>query len=244
MEPAARRKLMYVASFVVLANTLDLLSTYAVSPNLAEEWNVLQRVYGLGWPGLVAAKLLGGGLAILGYFYYLRHRRECYPEPGASFRTFCRAFAYGTAHHPAPQSHPMAGPCGAPDESRRTPGELSGALGPVPALMHLGVNLGYFWAGMQALVVWVAVENILLGMGIAMPVRFWSELGYHMLQSAVVGGLVLARFFTGNYRRYQTLAQRSTPPCPLTAERHADMNPEPSSELVSASAFDKPARLC
>ncbi|MGC8667464.1 MAG: hypothetical protein ACP5VE_05055 [Chthonomonadales bacterium] len=235
MEPATQRKFTAAVFFVVLANTLDLLSTYMVSPNLADEWNVLQRVYGLGWPGLVAAKLLGGGLAILGYLYYLRHRLECYPPRGASFRAFCRAFAYGPPAHACADlvSDP---PREAAVSQSETPAAVRvRAYCSTPSWMHLGVNLGYFWAGMQGLVVWVAVENILLTLGIAVPLRSWSELGYHMLQSAVVGGLVLLRFFAGNYRRYRLMDAWADVP---DASRIRGDAP------ASAPAFDKPVRLC
>ena len=73
------------AAIVVAANAIDLASTYYVSPDLANEWNVLERIFGLGWAGLIIAKLLGGAFAIAGYGYYLRYREQCYPSAGARF---------------------------------------------------------------------------------------------------------------------------------------------------------------
>ena len=240
MKPATKRKFLAVIAFITLANVLDLLSTYVVSPNLAEEWNVLQRVYGLGWPGLLAAKLLGGTLAILGYWYYLRHRRACYPPPGASFRTFCRAFAYGhspdilAAHDHCSTGGVIENPAEDSVSARAEASEV-GRSCEAGRWTHLIVNLGYFWAGMQALVVWVAIENMLLGVGIAVPLRAWWETGYHMLQSGVVGGLVLVRFFVGNYRRYQRIT------APGSGVHPAD---DTAGAPLAAQTFDKPVRLC
>ena len=67
MSLGDRRKLLCVAALVILANLFDLASTYFASPDLSGEWNILQRFFGLGWAGLVGAKLLGGWLAITGY---------------------------------------------------------------------------------------------------------------------------------------------------------------------------------
>jgi hypothetical protein len=75
----------------------------------------------------------------------------------------------------------------------------------IPVGPHLGVNLGYFWAGMQGLVLWVALDNMLLRAGILFPFRQHSELGYHLFQSLVVGAVVLQRFYAVNYRRYVAL---------------------------------------
>src|SRR5207249_1651898 len=74
------------------------------------------------------------------------------------------------------------------------------------AWRRLAVNLGYFWTGMQALVVWVAIDNLLLGRGLAVPLRHLSETGYHFGQSWVVAGFVLGRFYWGNYRTYQRVS--------------------------------------
>src|SRR5947207_15774185 len=90
-----RSKLLLAAAIVVAANGIDLATTYYVSPDLANEWNVLQRYFGLGWAGLIIAKLLGGAFAIAGYGYYLRYREQCYPSAGARFGEFCRYFAFG-----------------------------------------------------------------------------------------------------------------------------------------------------
>lgn len=170
-------KLFAVSFLVIFANMLDLLSTYVVSPDLANEWNVLERVFGLGWVGLICAKIIGGTIAIAGYYYYLSYRRSCYPTAGADFDSFCRSFAYG-------------------HRSRKKD---------VYFLRYLFVNLGYFWAGMQFLIFWVALDNILLKFGIVFPLRQYSEMGYHLFQSMIVASVVLFRFYHGNYSRYLKL---------------------------------------
>ncbi len=181
MAASPRTKLLIVAALIILANLLDLASTYCASPDLAEEWNALERVFGLGWAGLIMAKLVGGGLAVAGYAWYLRYRTACYPPSGADFHGFCRFLAYG-----APDSGPAMR--SRPDAWRR-----------------VAMNLGYFWAGMQALVVWVAIDNLLLRYGISASMRRQSETGYHMIQSVVIAAAVLARFYLGNYRRYREM---------------------------------------
>src|SRR2546423_11110480 len=95
MSATDRRRLLIVAALVLVANGLDLASTYLASPDLADEWNVLERLMGLGWTGLVCAKLIGGWIAIVGYAYYLRQRTACYPLPGATRSAFLRFFAFG-----------------------------------------------------------------------------------------------------------------------------------------------------
>jgi hypothetical protein len=185
MPDSARRNLYLVVAFVLTANCLDLVSTYAVSPDLANEWNILERHFGLGWPGIVCAKLLGCWLAILGYAFYLRNRAACYPPPGADCDSFCRYLTFG-----------------------RMISWVGGWSG-FSSGKHLGVNLGYFWAGMQGLVVWVALDNWLLRYGLYSPMRRHTEIGYHLLQSAVIASMVMLRFYLGNYRRYCLLAQRA-----------------------------------
>lgn len=177
-----RRKMMLAAIVVVLANSIDLISTWVASPDLANEWNVLQRIFGLGWIGLFVAKFLGGALAIYGYSYYLRHRDACYPPAGGApldREAFCRHFSFG-----------------------KQVGWVEMRMG-IPFGQHLGVNLGYLWVGMQLLVFWVALENFLLHYDIVFPLRAYTETGYHMLQSAIVAGIVLNRFYRGNYLRYR-----------------------------------------
>lgn len=181
-----RQKLSLLAALVILANTIDLATTYAISPDLAHEWNILERYFDLGWPGLIGAKLIGGWFAIYGYAYYLRHRAACYPPPGADQESFIRYFAFGT---PVPWTK-------CPDR--------------FPSRRHLGVNLGYFWAGMQMLIFWVALDNFLLQYGISHPLRYPSELLYHLFQSAVIASGVLLRCYLGNYRRYRLLAAPRT----------------------------------
>ncbi len=179
MTELDRRRLWFAAAFVVAANCLDLASTYAASPDLANEWNLLQRQFGLGWAGLICAKLIGAWFAIAGYRFYLRHRNRAYPAMGADLNRFCHHLSFGNANP---------------------------AAGPADAWLRIGVSLGYFWAGMQALVVWVAFDNLLLRFGITVSVRQYSEMAYHMLQSCVIATIVLARFYLGNFRRYQDLS--------------------------------------
>ena len=137
MTTASKKKLGFVALFIALANGCDLASTYLASPNLANEWNMLQSKFNLGWTGLIAAKVFGGLLALAGYAYYLRHRDACYPQPGMNRSNFSRSFSFG---RPASWLEMQAG---------------------IPFGPHLGVNLGYFWTGMQLLVFWVAADNSL-----------------------------------------------------------------------------------
>jgi hypothetical protein len=183
MPVPTRRKLFAVALVVVLVNCMDLLSTLYVAPDLENEWNILERHYGLGWAGIISAKVIGSLLAVLGYAYYLRHRDGCYPSPGVTRSEFCRHLSFGRQ---ATWLEMQAG---------------------IPIGTHLGVNLGYFWAGMQGLVLWVAVDNLLLEWGIVFPLRYYSETGYHALQSVIVATLVCMRFYLGNYRRYALMLQ-------------------------------------
>jgi hypothetical protein len=183
-----RIKLWAVCVMVIVANALDLMSTYAVSPHLANEWNVLERVFGLGWAGLIFAKIVGGCIAIFGYYFYLRFRRECYPSPGMDYDGFCRFFSFGRSVNQNETFYRM------------------------PFFRHLCVNLGYFWAGMQALIFWVALDNYLLKYNIFCPLRSYSELGYHMLQSLIVASAVLLRFYRVNYRRYRQLSTEVSDP--------------------------------
>jgi len=177
-----RQKLFLVAGLVLLANYLDLWTTYLASPDLAHEWNVLERYFDLGWTGLIGAKLIGGWFALFGYAYYLRHRTACYPPSGVDQDAFCRHFTFGTTFSPGNR----------PDR--------------IPSRRHLGVHLGYFWAGMQMLIFWVALDNYLLQYGISHPLRQPSETVYHLFQSILVASAVLLRFYLGNYRRYRRLA--------------------------------------
>jgi hypothetical protein len=170
---------MCLAAMVVVANILDLASTRLASPNLANEWNVLERTFGLGWAGLIIAKLIGGAAAVLGYRYYLLHRKKCYPLPGRDMSNFCRYMALGHS------------------------GSFPSLFRSKKAWRRVGVNLGYFWAGLQALVLWVALDNMLLLYGGVNPIRNISETGYHLLQSWLVAGLVLCRFYRVNFREYQ-----------------------------------------
>lgn len=171
-------KLTVVSLTIILANCVDLVTTYLASPDLANEWNILQREFGLGWTGLILAKVVGSLLAIAGYAYYLAYRDACYPAPGLPFVPFCRHFSFG-----------------------RQADWLDMQRG-IPLGVHLGVNLGYFWAGMQALVFWVALDNLMLHAGYVFGPRQYSEMGYHLFQSVVVSAFVLARFYRANYRRY------------------------------------------
>lgn len=178
-----RQKLCLVAALVLLANAVDLASTYVTSPDLKGEWNVLHRLFGLGWSGIIGAKIIGGWLAVAGYAYYLRHRTACYPAPGADRDAFCRHFSFGK------------------------PVSWIEALSGIPFGRHLGVNVGYFWAGMQLLIFWVALDNILLREGIVCPIRQYSEMGYHLTQSWAIAAIILTRFYLSNYRRYCLLSQ-------------------------------------
>jgi len=112
------------------------------------------------------------------YGFYLRHRNTAYPAGGADLNRFCHHLSFGSS---------------------------LGYLGPNDSWLRIGVSLGYFWAGMQALVVWVAIDNLLLRFGISVSVRQYSEMLYHMFQSCIIASIVLTRFYIGNYRRYQDL---------------------------------------
>lgn len=170
-----RSPVLWMGMVVFLINGMDLLSTWIVSPNLEGEWNLLQRVFGLGWLGLFAAKLIGGAMAVAGYSFYLRHRRNCFPlEKLQDYSSFVRFFTFGP-------EEPMLSPQG---------------------LTRLGVSLGYFWAAMQVLVLWVALDNMLILQGYFCPIRNVSEMGYHMLQSALIGGAAVMLYYRVNFRLY------------------------------------------
>lgn len=181
MAKSFGRKLGWAALFILVANVADLCSTYLASPDLSAEWNMLQSKFNLGWAGLIIAKLIGGLLALAGYAYYLRHRDSCYPRGGLDRGNFCRHLSFG---RPATWLQMQTG---------------------IPFGPHLGVNLGYFWTGMQLLIFWVALDNVLLHFGWYCSLRHISEMGYHMGQSLIVAVVVLARFYMGNYARYRSL---------------------------------------
>src|SRR5687768_6698595 len=89
------RRILPIALFIIVAHTLDLASTIYAAPDLVGEWNILERHFDLGLPGLIAAKALWGLLAILGYDFYLRHRTVCYPNAHERHAAFYRYFALG-----------------------------------------------------------------------------------------------------------------------------------------------------
>lgn len=179
MSSPERAKLLLVAATVVVANILDLLSTYIVSPNLTYEWNILHREFGLGWSGLIFAKTMWGLLAVAGYAYYLRNRSACYPPPGTDRKLFFRHLALGEAS-------------GTGEDGKDH-----------HFWQRILVTLGYLWAGMQIMLFWVVLDNILLVYGIHCGLRLHTEFGYHMIQSAIIASFVLFRFYAGNYARYQ-----------------------------------------
>lgn len=176
MQNDMRRKLVLFTIVVAAANLLDLVSTYVASPDLANEWNVLVRCYGFGWLGLLTAKVIGGALAIAGYAFYLVNRERCYPNVRVDYNGFCHYFAFGSCV--------------------KVPSERGDAL------RHLLMVAGYLWAGMQAIVVWVAVDNFLLKLGFSWGIRAHSEVAYHFLQSLGVTAVVLHLFFGRNYQRF------------------------------------------
>jgi hypothetical protein len=178
-----RVKLLLVAGMVIVANVLDLLSTYVASPDLTQEWNILHREFGLGWSGLITAKVIGGLAAVVGYAYYLQNRTLCYPPLGMSCLPFYR--------------HIVANEINLQNANERDPHFWQRIL----------VTLGYLWAGMQFILFWVALDNILLVYGIQCELRFYTELGYHMLQGVIIASLVLYRFYFINYSRYVAILQ-------------------------------------
>ncbi|HXG25014.1 MAG TPA: hypothetical protein VNJ09_10695 [Chthonomonadales bacterium] len=179
MSSKERAKLLLVAVTVVVANILDLLSTYIVSPDLTHEWNILHREFGLGWSGLIAAKIVWGMLAVAGYAYYLRNRIVCYPSPGIGCKYFYRYLVIGE-------------PNGQGEDSKDH-----------HFWQRILVTLGYLWAGMQIMLFWVALDNILLLYEIQCVLRQHTEFGYHMIQGIIVASFVLFRFYAVNYARYQ-----------------------------------------
>jgi hypothetical protein len=169
---------------VVILNAADLLSTYLASPDLSREWNVLHRELNLGWAGLVGAKVLGGWLAVAGFRHYLRHRDRCYPVPGLAPLEFCHYFMFGDE--------------GAA-RSRRVGGVAPRAL----------VVLGFLWAGMQTVLLWVTADNLLLHYGVVLRTGAYDEWAYHTMQSVTVALAVLAVMFRVNFRRYVALGARA-----------------------------------
>lgn len=178
------RQIALAAILIVAVNALDLASTLAASPDLSGEWNVLARVFGLGWAGLIGAKLIGGVLAIAGYSYYARNREACYPAPGGSSADFARGFLFGEG--------PLAGAQSRADSVRRTL-----------------VCAGYLWTGMQAVVLWVALDNLGILFGVRSPLRIGSETAYHYMQTALVGIAVLTRYYAVNLARYRSMPARA-----------------------------------
>jgi hypothetical protein len=180
------RSLVLFSAVVVILNVVDLLSTYLASPDLSREWNVLHRRLNLGWSGLIGAKLIGGWLAVAGYGYYLRNRERCFPSPGLDGLQFSHCFLFGD------DSAPQAG---------RTVGMSVRAF----------VTLGCLWAGMQIVLLWVAVDNLVLYHGIVLRTGLRQEWAYHIAQSMTVAVGVLLSMFRANYRRYRALAGASEP---------------------------------
>src|ERR1043165_1207565 len=169
MNKQDRLKFWLVALIAIGANLYDLSSTYFASPRLVNEWNVLHRQLGLGWYGLIGSKIVGVSLALLGYAYYLRNRDLCYPAIWTDGIGFFRHFTFGR------NIESLA------DDPR------------IPPLRHLGVLIGYFWAVVQILIVWVATDNMILRYGFYHPMRNYSEAGYHLMQAAIVGIGVVTR---------------------------------------------------
>ncbi len=172
-----RRRLLPIAIFVVLAHALDLASTLYVSPNLVGEWNILERHFELGIPGLIAAKFVWAFLAILGYDFYLRHRTVCYPNAHERHAAFYRYFAFGP-----------------PVARRATDRQVT--------WLRLGIHVGYLLVGLHVLALWAALDNMLLANGLAFLMQNLSEHGYHLMQGVIVTGLTLARFYAANHQRY------------------------------------------
>jgi len=172
-----RRRLLPVALFVIAAHILDLASTLYVSPNLVGEWNILERHYELGIPGLIAAKAFWALLAILGYDFYLRHRTVCYPNANERHAPFYRYFALG------------------PPIARR-------AADRQVTWLRLGIHVGYLLVGLHVLAIWAAFDNMLLANGLSFLLQNLSEHGYHLMQGVIVTALTLARFYAANHQRY------------------------------------------
>jgi hypothetical protein len=175
------RAMLFIFAVVVVFNGIDLYSTYLASPDLSREWNVLHRELNLGWAGLVFAKIIGGWLAVAGYGYYLRNRERCYPAPGLDFVQFCHFYLFG-------------------EEDDRCSARNRDTT------MRALVTLGCLWAGMQIVLLWVAIDNLLLYHGIVLRVGMRQEWIYHVAQSMTVAFAVIACMFVVNYRRYTALA--------------------------------------
>lgn len=183
MDSACRRSIWMMVAVVVVLNSFDLFTTYLASPDLAREWNVLHRELNLGWAGLVGAKLLGGTLAVIGYWYYRMNRERCYPGPGLPPLEFCHHFLFGDDHN------------------QQTRG-LSDTV------MRAAVTLGFLWSGMQAVLLWVAADNLLIYRGVSWRSGASQEWAYHAAQSVSVAFAVLGVMFYKNYRQYGALVHR------------------------------------
>ena len=182
-ESDNRSRLLLIAAFVVIAHTLDLASTLYAAPDLVGEWNILERHFELGLPGLIVAKALWGFLAILGYGFYLRYRTLCYPGGNERHFGFYRYFALGP-----------------PVARRASDRQLS--------WLRLGVHLGYLLVGLHALALWAAFDNMLIAAGQSHLLADLSEHGYHLMQGAIVTALTLSRFYAANHQRYCLLRTR------------------------------------
>ena len=177
MNRRIRRPLVGVAAFVVAAHTIDLGSTLYAAPDLVGEWNILERSFALGFPGLLAAKALWAILAVLGYDFYLRYRTICYPSAHERHFGFYRYFAFG------------------PPQARR---ESDRRI----ARLRTGIHLGYLLVGLHALCLWAALDNMLLAAGLSPMLADLSDHGYHLMQGMFVMSLTLARFYATNHQRY------------------------------------------
>lgn len=60
-----------IVILLLLTRVGDLLSIYLVSPDLSKELNHMESIFGLGWAGLISANVIGTGLIIYLFHYYI-----------------------------------------------------------------------------------------------------------------------------------------------------------------------------
>jgi len=67
------RRLVVISSLLVVADVLDITSTYLATPDLSKEWNPLVRGLGIGWEAIIVLHVVIIAVLLLGLLYHHRH---------------------------------------------------------------------------------------------------------------------------------------------------------------------------
>jgi hypothetical protein len=145
-------------------------------------------------------------LAGLGYLYYWRHHRECYPsEARLGFEPFRGYLTYGRHLRWWQRFYKL------------------------PRLRHGLVIVGFFWAWMTSLTgYWLALENVLGLYGLWWSLHPPTEPGhtrYHLAQGLLVALVALAGLYVGCYRDYLRRSQAAAPEAEVPAETESESGP-------------------